>query len=87
MRAWLLFSVVRVLVFAVPFGVLFAIGLDWWVAALLAAAIGFCVSYIFLRPLRDRVALQLAHARAAAGPAPAAGSDEDVEDAPPGPRG
>lgn len=82
MRAWLLFSVVRVLAFAVPFAVLFAIGIDWWIAALVAAAIGFCVSYIFLRPLRDRVALQLANARAGASTAATAGTDEDVEDAP-----
>ncbi len=77
MRAWLLFSVARVLAFAVPFAVLFAIGLEWWIAALIAAVVGFCVSYIFLRPLRNRVALQLAEARNAA-PKPSA--DEEAED-------
>lgn len=77
MRALLLFSAVRVLVFAVPFAILFALGVDWWIAALIAAVVGFCVSYIFLRPLRDRVALQLAEARNAA-PKPSA--DEEAED-------
>lgn len=77
MRAWLLFSAVRVLVFAVPFAILFALGIDWWIAALIAAVVGFCVSYIFLRGLRDRVALQLAEARSAA-PKPTA--DEEAED-------
>lgn len=77
MRAWLVFSAVRVLVFAVPFGILFTLGLEWWIAALVAAVIGFCVSYIFLRPLRDRVALQLAEARTAA---PKPTRDEEAED-------
>jgi len=76
-HAWLLFSALRVLVFAIPFGILFALGLEWWLAALIAAVIGFCVSYIFLRGLRDRVAVQLAEARSAA-PKPSA--DEQAED-------
>jgi hypothetical protein len=63
MRDWLVFSTVRLLAFVVPFVVLMLADLDWWVAALGAAVIGFCVSYIFLAPLRDRVALQVAEAR------------------------
>lgn len=82
MRAWLLFTALRVLVFAVPFGILYALEFEWWIAALLAAAIGFCVSYILLRPLRDRIALQLAEARARSG---RSGTDEDAEDGPPAP--
>lgn len=77
MRAWLLFSAVRVLVFAIPFAILFALGVDWWIAALIAAVVGFCVSYIFLRGLRDRVALQLAESRSAA---PKSSADEEAED-------
>jgi predicted MFS family arabinose efflux permease len=79
-RAWVIYSVVRVLVFAVPLGILMAIGFDWWIAALIAAAIGFCVSYIFLRPLRDQVATQLAESRSAATEA-SSRTDEDAEDA------
>lgn len=79
MRALLLFTTLRVLAFAAPFGILFALGLEWWAAALIAAVIGFCVSYIFLRPLRDRVALQIAEARGAQKPT----ADEESEDAPP----
>ena len=78
MRAWLLFTTVRLLAFIVPFGVLYALRVDWWIAALGAAVIGFCVSYIFLAPLRDRAALQLAEARAK-GAKP--GTDEEAEDA------
>ena len=78
-RAWILYSIVRVLVFAVPLGILLVIGLEWWIAALVAAAIGLCVSYIFLRPLRDQVASQLAAARAGAAEARLR-TDEDAED-------
>ena len=77
----LLFSALRVLVFAIPFGILFAIGLEWWVAALIAAVVGFCVSYIFLRPLRDRVALQIVAARGTS----KVSADEAAEDLPPTP--
>lgn len=84
MRAVLLFTVLRVLAFAVPFGILYALGLEWWIAALVAAAVGFCVSYVFLRRQREQVAVQLAEARAN-GPKPRA--DEDAEDdAPPAPQ-
>jgi ABC-type bacteriocin/lantibiotic exporter with double-glycine peptidase domain len=82
-RAVVLFSVVRVIVFVVPFGILFAIGLEWWVAALVAAVLGFCVSYIFLRPLRDRVALKIVEARGTQ----TASADEAAEDGPPAPPG
>jgi ABC-type bacteriocin/lantibiotic exporter with double-glycine peptidase domain len=79
-RAWVIYSVVRVLVFAAPLGILMAIGFEWWIAALIAAAVGFCLSYIFLRPLRDQVALQLAESRSAAAAATTR-TDEDAEDA------
>lgn len=76
-----MFSILRVLVFAAPFGILYALGFDWWLAALLAALLGFCLSYIFLRPWRERVALQLARAREPKTPTPSV-SDEDAEDVP-----
>lgn len=79
MRDWLLYTVLRVLAFAIPFGVLYALGLDWWIAALIAAVVGFCVSYVLLRTQRDRVALRIARARSGAR-VPTA--DEDAEDAP-----
>lgn len=78
MRAWLLFTAARLLAFAVPFALLYALGVAWWIAALGAALIGFCVSYLFFARLRDRAALQLAQVRAR-GPQPS--SDEQAEDA------
>ena len=64
MRPWIAYTLVRVGLFAVFFAVLFAVGLEWWLAAVIAAALGFCVAYIFFRRLRERVALELAAARA-----------------------
>jgi len=79
MRDWLIYTALRVLAFAIPFGILYAIGLEWWISALVAAVIGFCVSYVLLRRQRDAVALRIVEARAASG-APRA--DEDAEDTP-----
>lgn len=78
MRTWLLFTALRLLAFVIPFVILYALGVEWWIAALGATVVGFCVSYIFLAPLRDRAALQLAEARAK-GAKP--GTDEEAEDA------
>ena len=83
MRAWILYSALRVGVFVVLFALLFAltntIGLQpaWLIAAVVAALLALCLSYIFFRRLRERVALDLAAARAAR---PKSGDDEDVED-------
>ena len=88
MRAWILYSAVRIGVFLVLFGLLYAltasIGFNpaWLISALAAAVLAFCISYIFFRPLRERVALDVVAARAGTTKIPAAkaGSDEDVED-------
>jgi membrane protein implicated in regulation of membrane protease activity len=76
MRPWIAYTLLRVGLFAVFFAVLFVLGLQWWLAAILAAALGFCVAYIFFRRLRERVALDLAAARANTDSRP----DEVVED-------
>lgn len=88
MRAWILYSALRVGVFLVLFALLFGltttIGLQpaWLIAAVVAALLALCISYIFFRGLRERVALDVAKARSGvAGAARKAGSDEDAEDA------
>ncbi|MFC5502578.1 DUF4229 domain-containing protein [Lysinimonas soli] len=88
MRAWILFSAVRLGLFAVLFGVLYALAaptwpsLAWLIAAVGAAVLAFCISYIFFAPLRERVAREIAETRAGkARPASAGPSDEDIEDA------
>lgn len=77
MKPWLQYSIVRLLIFAVALGVLMLVGVEWWLAAILAAVIGLCVSYIFFGKLRDTVTRDLAARRAA----PPEDSDADVEDA------
>ncbi|MDJ0323482.1 DUF4229 domain-containing protein [Cryobacterium sp. PH31-AA6] len=61
--AWLSYSIYRVLMFAVPLTLLLAMQITWWIAALVAALIGVCLSYLFLRKPREKVALGLYQAR------------------------
>jgi hypothetical protein len=63
-------------VFALAFAVLMLVGVEWWLAAILAAVIGLCVAYIFFGKLRDAVAADIAQRRAA----PSGDSDSLVED-------
>ena len=89
MRAWILYSAVRVGVFLVLFALLYAltasIGLNppWLISAVAAAVLALCISYIFFGSLRQRVAVDGVAARAGTAKAAASkvGSDEDVEDA------
>jgi len=88
-RAWSVYSALRVGVFLVSFVLLYAlttaIGWNpaWLISACAAAVLALCISYIFFRPLRERVALDVAAARSGTARVGAAkaGSDEDVEDA------
>lgn len=76
MRPWIAYTLVRLGIFALFFAVLFLLGLEWWLAAVLAALLGFFVSYIFFRRLREQVAADLAASRANRDKRP----DEVVED-------
>jgi Na+/melibiose symporter-like transporter len=82
-RAWIVYSALRVGVFLLLFALLFAltnsIGLQpaWLIAAAVAALLALCISYIFFHRLRERVALELAAARTAS---PRPGNDEQAED-------
>ena len=59
----MLYSLVRVGVFAIALAVLLIVGVPWWLAAIVAAVIGLCVAYIFFGKLRDAVALDIADRR------------------------
>jgi hypothetical protein len=61
--AWVNYSVYRVLLFAIPLAVMLALRIEWWLAAIVAALVGLCLSFIFLRKPRERVALRLYQAR------------------------
>ncbi|WP_203580210.1 DUF4229 domain-containing protein [Microbacterium hibisci] len=79
-RSAIVYSVLRLLAFLVPFGImmLFPILREYyWLAAIFAALIGLSLSVLFLRkPLADATA-GLGERRAQARPV----SDEDAEDA------
>ena len=78
-----MYSVLRLLAFLVPLGILwffFPIFREfWWLAALFAALIGISISLLFLRaPLSD--ASRAMYAKRSAQPGPVAPTDEDIED-------
>ncbi|RNE62103.1 DUF4229 domain-containing protein [Cryobacterium tepidiphilum] len=77
--AWLSYSVIRLLLFAVPLVILLVTGVGPIVATIIAAIIGLCLSYIFLRTPRARMADTVYRARHE--PSTPAPSDADVEDA------
>lgn len=77
--AWVLYTVYRILAFAVPLTLLLLLGIEPWLAALLAAIIGFCLSYILLRTPREEVARDL-YAATQRKKAPVH-SDDETEDA------
>ena len=80
-RSALVYTVLRLLAFLVPFGILMLFPIlreYYWLAAIFAALIGLSLSLLFLRrPLND-VTTGLAQRRAES---KAAATDEDVEDA------
>jgi uncharacterized membrane protein YphA (DoxX/SURF4 family) len=68
---------VRLGIFAVALAVLLIVGVWPWLAAIVAAVIGFCVAYIFFGRLRTAMALELAERRNR----PTKDVDADAEDA------
>lgn len=64
MKPWITYSLIRVGIFAAVFALLYGLaGIEPWIAAIIAAAIGLCVSYIFFRPQRDEAVRSLAKAK------------------------
>ena len=55
-RRIVVYSIVRVVLFAVPFILLMMLNVWWWVSALTAAVVAACISYIFLNGQRHEVA-------------------------------
>ncbi|MCU1444032.1 MAG: hypothetical protein JWQ59_2182 [Cryobacterium sp.] len=76
---WLLYTVYRILMFAVPLAILLMLRIEPWLATLIAAIIGFCLSYIFLRAPREKVAVELYAATHRSKPVPP--PDDATEDA------
>ena len=79
MPTWVWFSIIRVLLFAVPFAVLMLASVPWWLSAIVAALFGLAASYLFLRKPREELARDLHAARTRTKPAPT--TDDEAEDA------
>jgi hypothetical protein len=75
-KAWLVYTLARLGIFAAALVVLFVIGLPWYWATIGAALIGLLVSYIALPKLREQVTTSLATRR----PRPERDADSDFED-------
>lgn len=54
--AWLVYSLLRVAFFAIPFAALMLIGWQWWWAALVATLVAVSLSIIFLAKPREAAA-------------------------------
>jgi L-lactate permease len=84
-RTWLVYTLIRVGVFAVVLALLLLLQLEPWIAAVIAAIISLCISIIFLRKPREAASRTLFEARQNRGQAsrqtgPVRSEDEDVED-------
>ena len=77
--SWITYTVLRLLVFAVPLVILLVLGVVWWLAVIAAALIGLCLSYIFLSRPRNAVSSDLYAVRHR--DKPARTEDDDAEDA------
>jgi hypothetical protein len=75
-KAWLVYTLARLGIFAVALAVLLVIGLRWYWATILAALVGLLVSYIALPRLRGAVTTSLANR----GSRPERDADSDFED-------
>ncbi|GAA3337001.1 hypothetical protein GCM10017714_02110 [Curtobacterium pusillum] len=76
MKAWLVYTLARLGIFAAALAVLLVIGLQWYWATIGAALIGLLVSYIALPKLRGNVTESLANRRGK----PERDADSDFED-------
>jgi ABC-type bacteriocin/lantibiotic exporter with double-glycine peptidase domain len=59
-RPWIKYSLIRLSIFIVVLVVLLIIGMNPFLAAVVAAVAGFVIAYVFFRRVRDEVAAELA---------------------------
>ena len=60
MRPWIKYSLIRLGIFIVVLVVLLVVGVNPFVAAVVAAVAGLVIAYIFFRNIRDEMAAELA---------------------------
>ncbi|HEU4808826.1 MAG TPA: DUF4229 domain-containing protein [Homoserinimonas sp.] len=74
---WILYSLFRVGLFAAALAAMLLLGLEWWLAAIVATVVAFAISYIFFSEPRDALARDIHERRQAAG----IDADSDIENA------
>jgi L-lactate permease len=79
-RPWITYSLVRFLLFAGVLALLLVLNVNPFLAAIIAAVIGFAASYLFLRGMRERVATDLAARRGTTEKPAKPTQDDDEED-------
>lgn len=72
------YTALRLLLIAVPLVILLLLQVPWWLAAIIAAIVGLCLSYLLLGARRDAVSTEIYAARSRKARVVA---DDDVEDA------
>lgn len=77
-KPWLFYSIVRLALFGAVLALLMFLSVEGWLAAILAAIIALCISYIFFAGERDKVATSIHEWRERA--ATDKGRDEEDED-------
>ena len=75
--AWLSYTVLRLVFLFVPFGLLLALGVEWYWAILVATVLAFALSLLLLRKPREATATALYEAQQRR-KQPAAPSDEEA---------
>ena len=79
MPAWIYYTALRIVLFAVPLAVLLAFGVNPWISAAVAALFGLSASLIFLRRPRESMSSDLYAARHRE--TPVVREDDEAEDA------
>jgi hypothetical protein len=72
---WVLYSLFRVGLFAAALAAMLLLGLELWLAAIVATIVAFAISYIFFSEPRDALARDIQDRRQTAG----VDRDSDVE--------
>jgi len=81
--AWIGFSLIRVGMFAAVLAILALLlpAIPFWISAIVAAIVAFCLSFIFLSRPRTELAVQLDRMRRGDAPPRSEPDDDEVEDA------
>lgn len=82
-RAWIGFSLIRVGMFAAVLAILVLLlpAIPFWISAIVAAIVAFCLSFIFLTRPRTELAVQIDRMRRGDASPRSEPDDDEVEDA------